>query len=134
MRWSWAMSTSAFMFSSLSTAPVGLAGEFIMSAFVFGVIFSFTASEGIVKPSLSLNVTPTGFASANFVSGANETNPGFGISTSSPLSTTARSAICNASLAPAVTIISSGLTEKSLSRLNLSHIAALSSAMPLLEV
>ena len=102
------------MFSSLSTAPVGLAGEFIMSAFVLSVILSFTASAEIEKS--SLKGTPIGFPSASSVSAAKETNPGFGISTSSPLSTTEWIAICNASLAPDVTIISSGLKARLLSR------------------
>ena len=52
--------------SSSMSAPVGLLGEFRMTAFVLVVIAAITASARTVKPSSDLVVTMTGVAPISF--------------------------------------------------------------------
>ena len=53
--------------SSEISAPVGLHGELMMMALVFGVIASMIACAWILKPSSMCVCTMTGFASAIFI-------------------------------------------------------------------
>ena len=114
-----------------NTVPVGFEGVLTMIALVFGVMRDLISSMSGRKPFSWRREYSTGVPPARDTSGPYTMNPGFGTSTSSPLSTIVLQAIIMPSVAPAVTMMFSNSTSF-LKRFRLLAIASRSSFTPAL--
>src|SRR4051812_6185844 len=83
---------SARSSSAEYTAPVGLQGEFSMSHFVRGVSAASSVSGNNLNPRSTVD-TSTGVPPASFTISGYDTQHGVGITTSSPASSVAKSAL-----------------------------------------
>src|SRR4051812_27329634 len=89
--------------------PVGLVGELMMIAFVFGVIALTIASACTVNPSAGVVDTITGTAPTSFTCSGIVGQYGAWVITSSPGSNSANAVLNSACLPPTVTSTSAGV-------------------------
>src|SRR5258706_4306105 len=126
-----AASTIGVRAGSSVREPVGLHGELMMIAFVFGVIAAMIFSGCTVKPSSGLVWTITGVALASLICSGMVGQYGACVITSSPGLNNASAVLNSACLPPLVIRTSAGVKSMFQSRLYCAQTASRNSGIPM---